>query len=363
VPIRFRIGDSAEAGFALSPVSEATLSLHVLLFPKHHALQHPWVRAMHRVSPALKREIQALVWLYQDAMPDCILPSGIGDRPSFEEQLARIRALPEEVAVYDLARPLFFWVEANGGGPDRLADPETQKLVLKRAATASPDTAEAAELIFADPGALRSRFLDLLERYWEEAFAREWERLEPLLVEEIEEAQEVLGENGVFALLDRHPELELDRDEGLIVRRSSHEHEVRVTRERPLVLVPSAYVWPHVRANCEEPWPLALVYAARFARVGLERAPEQLVQSLRALGDETRLRALRLIAERPRSTEELAPLVGLSESGLSKHLRVLAEADLVTTRRQGYYVLYTLNHRALDRLPAELTGFVEAADG
>jgi DNA-binding transcriptional ArsR family regulator len=306
---------------------------------------------MHRVSPALKREIQAFVWLYQDAMPDCVLPSGIGDRPCFEEQLARIREPREEVVVYDLARPLFFWVEANGGGPDRLEDPETRKLVLKRAASASPETAEAAELIFADPGKLRSRFLGLLERYWDEAFAREWNRLEPQLAAEVEGAQTVLDEEGVFALLDRHPELELDREERLLVRRSSHEHEVQVTGERPLVLVPSAYVWPHVRANCEEPWPLALVYAARFARVGLARAPEKLVQGLR------------LVAERPRSTEELAPLVGLSESGLSKHLRVLADADLVTTRRQGYYVLYTLNRRALGRLPSELTGFVEARDG
>ena len=45
----------------------------------------------------------------------------------------------------------------------------------------------------------------------------------------------------------------------------------------------------------------------------------------RALADETRLQVLRLIAERPRSTQELAPLVGLSEAALSKHLRFLAE--------------------------------------
>lgn len=55
-----------------------------------------------------------------------------------------------------------------------------------------------------------------------------------------------------------------------------------------------------------------------------------------------RLRALRLIAERPRSTQELAPLVGISEAGLSKQLRALADAGLVSSRRDGYYVLYSL---------------------
>jgi DNA-binding transcriptional ArsR family regulator len=60
------------------------------------------------------------------------------------------------------------------------------------------------------------------------------------------------------------------------------------------------------------------------------------------LADDTRLRALKLIAARERSTQELAPLVGISEAGLSKHLGLLARAGLVERRRQGYYVLYSL---------------------
>ena len=50
-------------------------------------------------------------------------------------------------------------------------------------------------------------------------------------------------------------------------------------------------------------------FSARATRAPI--APEALVGVLRALADDTRLRALRFIAERPRSTQELAPLVGL----------------------------------------------------
>jgi DNA-binding transcriptional ArsR family regulator len=68
-----------------------------------------------------------------------------------------------------------------------------------------------------------------------------------------------------------------------------------------------------------------------------------LPRRLRAgLSDETRLHALALIAEKPRSTQELAPLVGLTEAGLSKHLRILADAGVVTSKRDGYYVLYSI---------------------
>src|SRR6185436_19523627 len=113
-----------------------------------------------------------------------------------------------------------------------------------------------------------------------------------------------------------------------------HEHRVEVTPSKPLLLVPSAYVWPHVLVNCDEPWPRSVIYPAPFAAAGARAAlpSVELVRVLRALGDDTRLRALRLIADRPRSTQELAPLVGISEAGLSKHLRTLAGAGLVRTR-------------------------------
>src|SRR5437016_13358030 len=57
VTIVFRIPASAveRVGFAYSPSMEAVLSLHVLVEPKHHPVQHGRVRAMRGLSPALKR--------------------------------------------------------------------------------------------------------------------------------------------------------------------------------------------------------------------------------------------------------------------------------------------------------------------
>jgi DNA-binding transcriptional ArsR family regulator len=80
---------------------------------------------------------------------------------------------------------------------------------------------------------------------------------------------------------------------------------------------------------------------------------------LHALGDDTRLRVLKLVAQRPRTTQELASLVGLSNAGLSKSLRRLAEAGLVTTRREGYYVVCTLASGRLEALSAAIDRFLE----
>jgi DNA-binding transcriptional ArsR family regulator len=99
--------------------------------------------------------------------------------------------------------------------------------------------------------------------------------------------------------------------------------------------------------------------ASSIVREGRPRIPPaQLVGVLRALGDDTRLRALRLIAERPRSTQELAPLVGVTEAGLSKQLRVLAEAGLLERRREGYYVLYRLVPEQLAAVAPSLATFL-----
>ena len=86
----------------------------------------------------------------------------------------------------------------------------------------------------------------------------------------------------------------------------------------------------------------------------------QLLRLPRALGDDTRLRTLRLIAQAPRSTQELASLIAISEAGLSKHLRILSEAGLVESHRAGYYVLYTLSEETIDQLSDELRQFLRS---
>jgi DNA-binding transcriptional ArsR family regulator len=140
---------------------------------------------------------------------------------------------------------------------------------------------------------------------------------------------------------------------------SSDSHRVKLDAGNQLLLVPSVYTWPHVRVNCDGPWQLTLVYRAPHLAESLRPPkPPELVGAFRALGDPTRLRILQLIARRPRSTQELAALVGLSAAGTSKHLRALSAAGLVTTRREGYYVVYSLAAERLQSLGGDLARLI-----
>jgi DNA-binding transcriptional ArsR family regulator len=61
-----------------------------------------------------------------------------------------------------------------------------------------------------------------------------------------------------------------------------------------------------------------------------------------ALAEPTRRRILDLLLERPRMVGELAELLGLSQPGTSKHLRVLREAGLVRARTDAQRRWYEL---------------------
>ncbi len=77
------------------------------------------------------------------------------------------------------------------------------------------------------------------------------------------------------------------------------------------------------------------------------------VPALRALGEETRLRMLRLLLDRQMSVGEIADNLGVTQYNVSRHLKVLREAGLLEIEKQGQQRLY--------RVPVGLRKCVPAA--
>jgi DNA-binding transcriptional ArsR family regulator len=82
-----------------------------------------------------------------------------------------------------------------------------------------------------------------------------------------------------------------------------------------------------------------------------------LVSWLRAAGEATRLRLLALTAESALSVSDLAQAVKQSEPRVSRHLRILAEAGLISRVRRGQWVHYGLAEEP------EAAGFVRGLLG
>ncbi len=82
------------------------------------------------------------------------------------------------------------------------------------------------------------------------------------------------------------------------------------------------------------------------------------IDALSALGDDIRLTLYRLLVKRgPEGypAGEIGERLDLAPSKLSFHLKVMSEAGLVTSRRDGKFIVYSANFAQMDALVAYLT--------
>jgi len=79
-------------------------------------------------------------------------------------------------------------------------------------------------------------------------------------------------------------------------------------------------------------------------------------QIARAMANPHRLELLDLLAQAPRTVEELANEAHMSVANTSQHLQRLKQARLVTDKREGLYVRYRLADPMVARLWFELRG-------
>jgi DNA-binding transcriptional ArsR family regulator len=76
-----------------------------------------------------------------------------------------------------------------------------------------------------------------------------------------------------------------------------------------------------------------------------------------AVADPTRRRVLELVRDREVPAGELADAFPVTRPAVSRHLRVLREAGLVTERREGRLRLYRADPAPLEELRAWLEGY------
>src|SRR3954465_14928804 len=84
------------------------------------------------------------------------------------------------------------------------------------------------------------------------------------------------------------------------------------------------------------------------------------VQLFHALSDETRLSILERLRLGERCVCDLTDALDAAQSRLSFHLKVLKDAGLVTDRREGRWMYYTLSHEALSEVAELVEGLASA---
>lgn len=75
-----------------------------------------------------------------------------------------------------------------------------------------------------------------------------------------------------------------------------------------------------------------------------------LLRRFHALAEETRVRVVQLLADGERCVCDLQDDLGAAQSRLSFHLKKLKETGVITDRREGRWVYYSLVPEALEEM-------------
>jgi len=80
-------------------------------------------------------------------------------------------------------------------------------------------------------------------------------------------------------------------------------------------------------------------------------------QTFNALSDPTRRKILQLLKKKSLSVNELAGHFDMTLPSLSHHLATLKGANLVTARRQGQQIFYSLNLSVFEEIAEEIYNY------
>jgi DNA-binding transcriptional ArsR family regulator len=359
------------ATFGCSPAREALSSLHILANARRRPLHISWaLRIREQMSVELKREVERFAYWHQERplIFGRIWPHAAGQ--SWDDELAALREAPIDYFTDPFVQAALpadrrgSYVAQN----DFLNDDQLLGRALAAVAERHPASLPAMHQLIADPEECREQYVKFLSSYWESCLAADWPRMQARLTADIAQRAHDISQRGLLHVLTEvSPRIQAshDADDVITIRPPDlppgrSPLEITLGEVDQLLLVPSLFVWPKLvtvmhrdrRPDDTDRLTVTFVYAlAEMEQDGRPPVPPaDLLQLLRAAADPTRLQILQLVAQRPRSTSELAGLITLTEAAVSKHLRLLQDAGWVAPERHSYYVYYRLVREALASL-------------
>lgn len=303
--------DLLNSRFALSPVTELENLLRKLTGRKRTPLPPAWAARLMPAFNRLRKEtaLDALLALQSERYGAAFVAQPPANMTqTIEDDLAAIRATPLAQARKEIAECL---------SRSQVTDPRVLAVLN-------------------DP-AVATILADVMEAAWHELVAQDWPTLRAVLERDVVYRGGLLSTGGWQAAFA-----------GLHKRLRWHDGALELSRFSDdtyhlggagLLLVPAVFVWPHIGAYTDPPWPRTLVYPARGTAALWEPGPATPPDALATLLGRSRARLLVTLSD-PASTTQLATSLGMAVGAVGDHLAVLRNAGLVSRARSGRSVLY-----------------------
>lgn len=331
----------------ISPYHELLCSLHVLYQPEHHPKRLEWARETRAAMPASLLEDICTLGRLSDSWMGLMLPVLSGNPLTSAEGISLLKGLPDAELLHLLLNnkvslgTILEWQQAYGRGTRQSVD----------------GLDEASEYLLHHLDSIRKQLIATLETYEQDYFRKEWEYVMPWINAAAAQFQELASRSAEKALNTLHPRLRAS--EGKFTAQKAETYYFAYEDLRHVYVLPSTFIFPHLLID----WTAdSLLLPLSVDIPGLpfsEAPPEDLLRQFKALGDATRLRILKLLWQGPHCTKQLAPILGISEAAVSKQLKLLSEAGLISAERKGNYLFYTSQKAAFDSLIVQQRQYLE----
>lgn len=328
-----------------SPLAELCAALHALDEPEHHPASHAWVSAVHQgIAEELLTRATTWASLWGPFRARYLLPLAAGPERSLRAELDGIAGLPVE-AFTTLTLEALIGQNRPSGDP-----PRQPAVLLKRLRLISLGRYHLGVRLIDAPDRFRDDLLEFLDAFAAAAFEAEWRRVKSIVDGDVQARRRQLHLHGVAAAFGGIG-TPLTDPPGVVVDKRYHAR-AWLDERTPGVLVPSVHADPHLVVKHVAGYPVVVQYPVAHGAEAV--SAEQVRQRLAVLTDPTRLTICRGLLRQPAATAELAARLGMTAPQISRHLRRLREAGLVSTHREGSVVYYRLSVDAIGRLGLDL---------
>ncbi|NYB75959.1 winged helix-turn-helix transcriptional regulator [Sedimentibacter hydroxybenzoicus DSM 7310] len=314
--VGFLCENELKAEFVFSPIFEMLASMHVISVPEHHLDRRKW---MEELSDKIPDELLHNIKKYGRITGDWLIPMDFSNLSPYRDLCV----------------------------PDALA--EIEKLSLQQ-------WNEVYKLYDKSIGwKEKNNIIEIMKNYYEAFFYNEINFLQPFLIHTIKRKINMFMEEGLLESMGKiHERLEIN--ENKIIFHKNKDYSFDLNKLNKVVITASTFISPHLLMHGDK----GILYLTMLVSLEEknEAVPDDLVDLLKALGDGTRLRILREMKTGAESTQGLALSLNLTEAGISKHLKVLCKARLIEKKRQGNFMMYSINKDAIDYIPYKLYEFI-----
>ena len=350
--------------FCYSATMEAVMSLHVIADPEIHRECSGWVmHIFETLTEQLKEEILDFgsrygKWYYVLDLLGLIVEEEKNYQNDIDMMTGKIREMPLSDVIYFLAGLCETRLDISiEHFREIFSDAEKckEELVQKKYALIEM---ENLHYMLQEPEKIRTRLIWILEEYWNQAFSKEWDSISSYEKDIISHEEMLLRHTSLEEYMGRfHADLIIK--DGILSLNKIPGLSVNVNQITDICITPSIFGEGHLHGNIYQ-GTVNLVLNLNYRALQVSRdIPDDFFSILRALGDESRFKIIKVLKNGDATTKDISDILRLSPSTISAHLKVLREADLVDSHKVKKFVYYQLKTERLENLQDRLMTYLK----